>query len=130
MWGKNSCNNCICRDCLYWWSSRCPYGRCYDDHRAQVDPYDKAHPGEPPRTSWSDWEAQQAYWCRGGIFYPVGHCGHYVEYKGQQVRECLKALVSVFQDGYIWCSLIDCIGCQKCYEEFEKKMEKEENGRI
>lgn len=52
-WG--GCTGCACRNCLYWWSMRCPYGKCWDDHRADTDPYDKAHPGEPPRTWWSDW---------------------------------------------------------------------------
>lgn len=118
-----SCSKCICEDCLYWWSGRCPYGRCYDDYRAQADPYDKAHPGEPPRTGWSHWETQQAYWCRGGSFYNVRECGHFVKYEGQQVKECLKAQVSVFQDGFIRCCLIDYMGCQRCYEEFERRME-------
>ncbi len=72
---------------------------------------------------WSDWETQQAYWCRGGMFYPVRHCGHFVKYEGQQVRECLGAPVSVFQDGYIDCSLVDTVGCQECYEVFERKQE-------
>lgn len=120
------CEDCICRGCLYWWSKRCPYGRCYDDHRAKAEPYDRAHPDELPRIMWSDWETQQAYWCRGGFFYPVSHCGHFVKYEGQQVRECLGAPVSVFQDGYIQCSLVDTIGCMRCYERFMEKQEDEE----
>lgn len=32
---KFSCSDCCCKDCLYWWSSRCPYGICWDDHRAE-----------------------------------------------------------------------------------------------
>lgn len=74
---------------------------------------------------WSDWETQQVYWCRGGFFYPVDQCQHFAEYEGQQVRECLRALVSVYQDGYIQCSIIDCVGCQECYDEF---MERQEDG--
>ncbi len=95
-----TCDDCICEACLYWWSRRCPYGKCYDDHRAQVNPYDKAHPDEPPRTYWSDWEEEQAYWCRGGDVHPVSYCEHFVKYKGEQVHSCLQALVSVYQDGY------------------------------
>lgn len=121
---EQGCEECVCRRCLYWWSSRCPYGRCYDDHRAKKDPYDAAHPDEPPRTMWSNWETQQAYWCRGGIFYPASYCGHFIEYKGQQVRECLKAPVSVFQDGYIQCSIVDNMGCQECYKEFKDRQER------
>lgn len=115
------CGQCVCRNCLYWWSSRCPYGDCWDDHRATVDPYDKAHPGDPPRTGWSCWDkpGEQAHWCGGGAFYPVPYCPRFVKYKGQQVRECLKAVVSVYQDGYIQCSLVDMLGCQACYDEFE-----------
>ena len=50
------CGQCVCRSCLYWWSGRCPYGGCWDKHRAEIDPYDKAHPDEPPRTTWSYWD--------------------------------------------------------------------------
>lgn len=116
------CGNCICRNCLYWWSHRCPHGGCYDDLRAKENPYDKAHPNEPPRTMWSYWNrpGEQAHWCRGGIFYPVRYCENFVKYKGQQVKTCLKTNVSVFQDGYIDCSIIDTIGCERCYEEFER----------
>lgn len=117
------CDDCICRSCLYWWSSRCPYGKCYDDYRAEAEPYDKAHPKEPPRTGWSDWKTQQAYWCRGGEFYPVSCCDHFVKYKGCQVKECLEAPVAVFQDGYIQCDMEDIRGCQWCYERLEERMQ-------
>ncbi|MDD3338452.1 MAG: hypothetical protein PHS82_06295 [Lachnospiraceae bacterium] len=115
------CKPYICNRCLYWWSSRCPYGKCYDDHRSKISPYDKAHPDRPPRTAWSNWKTDQAYWCRGGIFHPTIHCEHFIKYSGQQVKECLKANVSVFQDGYIGCSLVEKFGCEKCYEEWEEK---------
>lgn len=119
------CGRCICRNCLYWWSGRCPYGGCWDNHRAETDPYDKAHPGKPPRTAWSDWNKQgeQAHWCRGGVAYPVYHCPKFVKYQGQQVKECLNAMVSVYQDGYILCSLVETLGCEACYREFEARME-------
>ena len=78
---------------------------------------------------WSNWNkpGEQAHWCRGGTFYPTYTCKHFVKYKGQQVKTCLKYNVSVFQDGYIECGLVDTLGCEKCYEEFEKKGEG--NGR-
>ena len=94
------CTGCCCRNCMFWWSQRCPYGGCFDDFRAQQDPYDRAH------------------WCRGGVFFPIYACEHYVKYKGQQVKTCLKSNVSIFQDGYIECSLIDALGCEACYKEF------------
>ena len=50
------CSQCVCRRCLYWWSGRCPYGGCWDNHRAEVDPYDKAHPDKLPRTVWIHWD--------------------------------------------------------------------------
>lgn len=117
------CSPCACRSCLYWWSQRCPYGECYDDLRTKDNPYDKAHPGNPPRTAWSNWNkpGEQAHWCRGGTCYPIYYCEQFVKYQGQQVQDCLKAVVSVFQDGYIGCGFIDSMGCQKCYEEFTKK---------
>lgn len=117
------CESCVCRHCLFWWSSRCRYGECWDDRRAIFNPYDKAHPNQPPRTFWSNWDkpGEQAHWCRGGTTYPIHYCKSFVKYKGQQVKTCLKANVSIFQDGYIDCSIIDSVGCEKCYEEFERR---------
>lgn len=117
------CYQCICRNCLMWWSSRCPYGECYDDHRAEVNPYDKAHPNEPPRTAWSNWKTDQAFWCRGGIFYPAVWCEHYVKYQGSRVEDCLGANVQRFQDGYIRCGMGDPPDCHSCYKRFEERME-------
>lgn len=111
------CGDCLCRKCLFWWSGRCPYGVCYDDHRAKTDPYDKAHPGQPPRKGWTLWREQQAWWCRGGICYPQHSCRHYVEYAGQKVKTCLRANVSVFQDGYIHCPIVENVGCQWCWDQ-------------
>lgn len=113
------CGKCVCR--------RCPYGGCYDDHRADVDPYDKAHPDEPPRTAWSYWDkpGEQAHWCRGGVFYPAHYCPSFTKYKGCQIKECLKCNVAVYQDGYIGCSLVDTLGCTACYQEFMDDMEDE-----
>ena len=120
-WG--GCGKCLCIACLYWWSERCPYGSCWDDHRADVDPYDKAHPEEPPRTWWSDWNkpGEQAHWCRGGNNYPVYYCPYFVKYLGQKVKHCLKENVSIFQDGYILCGLVENFGCERCYKEWEEK---------
>ena len=97
-----------------------------DDHRANTDPYNKAHPGKPPRTYWSNWNkpGEQEHWCRGGENYPVTYCPHFVKYKGQQVKTCLKANVSVFQDGYIDCNLVESFGCEACYREFEERIER------
>lgn len=121
------CIGCICKNCLYWWSKRCPYGDCWDDLRVKEDPYDAAHPDEPPRTAWSDWNepGEQAHWCRGGACYLNYYCPHFVKYQGQQVKQCLDGLVSVFQDGYIWCSFVDTVGCQECYKKFMKRMERD-----
>lgn len=117
------CQACICRGCLMWWSSRCPYGECYDSHRAAVNPYDAAHPGKPPRTLWSSWRTDQAFWCRGGTFYAAVWCEHYVRYSGESsVRSCLGQNVQVFQDGYILCGIIDTVGCTECYRRFEEQV--------
>ena len=117
----DSCRECACRNCLYWWSSRCPYGDCYDDHRAKTDPYDKAHPNEPPRTAWSDWNkpGEQAHWCRGGILYPENYCKHFQKYKGSTVEDCVSAPMQVFQDGFIKCTLKESIGCEACIAQAE-----------
>lgn len=115
------CGQCVCQNCLYWWSSRCPYGSCYDDHRAKTDPFDKAHPERTPRKLWSDWNkpGEQAHWCRGGASYPVSYCQHFVKYAGQTVEECIDELIQVFQDGHIICSMKDAIGCEECIARLE-----------
>lgn len=117
------CRHCICKNCLYWWQSRCPYGECYDDHRSVESPYDAAHPDQSTRTGWSNWNkpGEQAHWCRGGIFYPTYYCEHFQKYQGQRVEHCLNAAVSIFQDGYIYCSIVDSIGCEECYRRFEER---------
>ena len=112
------CGTCICRNCMLWWSSRCPYGECYDSHRAEVEPYDQAHPNEPPRKSWTNWKTDQAFWCRGGTTYPVSQCPNFVQYQKPQVKSCLKSNIQEWADGYIQCSLIDNFSCEACYNEF------------
>ena len=90
------CGSCICRICLLWWSDRCPYGGCWDEHRARINPYDQAHPDDPPRKEWSNWATDQAYWCRGGVFYPTDKCEHFIKYDeaATQVQDCLWASCS------------------------------------
>lgn len=86
-------------------------------------PYNIAHPGEPPRTLWSDWQNDQAAWCRGGATYPQTICEHYIHYDGSTVEECLCANIQRFQDGYISCPIIDTVGCKICYERFLQSKE-------
>ena len=117
----SSCSDCVCRSCLLWHTNRCPHGDCFDDLRALQNPYDKAHPDEPPRTGWSSWKTDQAYWCRGGALYPVRYCKDFIKYKGCRIEECLKAVVAIYQDGYVSCSLVESMGCEACYQEFERK---------
>ena len=123
---SGGCSKCICNTCLMWWSGRCPYGGCYDHYRAQAEPW----PGET-RTGWTNWNkpGEQAYWCRGGIFYATAYCDHYVEYDESRtlIKTCLLENVHVFQDGYIKCGLVDVLGCQECYSRFEEKLENEED---
>lgn len=116
-----SCSSCICRTCLMWWSGRCPYGGCYDDHRALTTPYDKAHPNDPPRTAWTNWKTEQSFWCRGGIVYPAEACEHYIQYEKSRVEDCLGANIQKFQDGFIRCGCGDNFDCTKCYERFENE---------
>lgn len=121
------CSECLCRDCMLWWSSRCPHGECWDDYRARVNPYDKAHPDKPPRTFWSDWEGDQAAWCRGGSFYAAHACGSFVGYTGSRVEDCLRGCVQVFQDGYRRCVILETGGsCEDCWRVWEGQQEKED----
>lgn len=117
------CGDCICKQCLNWWSARCPCGNCYDDHRAKVNPYDKAHPVEPPRDLWSNWETEQAFWCRGGICYPAYNCDHYIKYDDAKtiVKTCLYQNVVVYQDGFILCGTATTNGCEWCMQRFEEE---------
>ncbi len=122
-----SCSSCVCDKCLYKQSGRCPYGDCYDDKRARVDPYDKAHPGRPPRKSWSNWNkpGEQAHWCRGGIFHPVSYCEKFVKFEGLEIQECVACNISVYQDGYIDCSIKTHMSCEQCIEEQEGRKREE-----
>lgn len=115
------CEECYCKNCLFWWSSRCPYGDCWDDHRAKAKPFCKLFPDQTPRTLWSNWKkpGEQEHWCRGGTFYPERKCEHYVKYEGQTVEWCVRANISIFQDGYIMCTLKESIGCDACIAESE-----------
>lgn len=126
------CEACVCNNCLYWWSGRCPHGGCYDDFRAKANPYNKAHPDKPPRMGWSNWRNDQARWCRGGAFYPVRYCERFAKLTRTQVRQCLLSNVVVYQDGYIQCSIVETIGCEECYRRFEEeaKEDKENEGNI
>lgn len=115
------CKDCVCQSCLYYFSERCPFGKCYDDWREKNNPFDKAHPGRPPRTMWSNWRTDQGFWCRGGVFYPAHYCSHWEPYHGLIVKECLGQNVCVFEDGYIRCGIIDTVGCEECYKRFLEK---------
>lgn len=121
------CNGCICDTCMRWWQGRCPYGGCWDDRRAEIMPYNGEHPGVV-RTAWTDWNkpGEQAHWCRGGSFYPTKMCEHYVEYQRPMVRECLCAVVQVWPDGYVDCSMVEAIGCEACMRSWEEKQRAKE----
>lgn len=119
------CSDC-CMKCLYWWSARCPYGGCYDDLRAKTTPRKKVT-GEH-WTFWSRCEdpGEQDHWCRGGMLHPVDvekECPQFIAYTDQIIKHCLEMNVSVFQDGYIRCGIVDMVGCERCYEEFLRKQE-------
>ena len=115
-----SCVGCICNICLLWWSGRCPYGHCYDDIRAYSNPYDAAHPGKI-RKSWSNWAApgEQSHWCRGGILYHAYTCEHYKPYRKPVAHRCLGCNVWIWADGYVYCPLVDAIGCAECMRAWE-----------
>jgi len=115
-----SCSECLCRDCMLWWSSRCPYGDCWDDYRAKVEPF----PGQE-RRFWTNWNkpGEQAHWCRGGFSYPIADCPNYVKYQTPIIQFCLGENVQKWADGYIQCGLIDTQGCKKCWERWSKAEE-------
>lgn len=117
-----SYSGCVCEKCLYWWSGRCPYGKCYDDYRAKTEPFDKVQE-QTPRTGWSDWNkpGEQKHWCRGGIFYPATYCEHFAKYAGSTVEDCVAAPIEIFQNGFIRCALKDNITCEECIRRVEGK---------
>ena len=47
------------------------------------------------------------------------------EYKFRTNRDLAQVNVSVFQDGYIGCDIVDSIGCQDCYKRFLERMKRE-----
>lgn len=121
---SGGCSEC-CMKCLYWWEGRCKHGGCYDDFMAKHYPREKLT-GEH-WTGWSRCEdpGEQNHWCRSGRYLHLDVtklCPDYVKYEGQMVKQCLYAPVSVFQDGYISCTLNDSVGCDWCYRQFERRM--------
>lgn len=112
-----SCSDCACRYCLYWWSGRCPYGKCYDDHRATVDPYSDHYPDRHHLWSDSYKPGEQAHWCRGGALYPTDECPAFVQYTEQEIENCYKARIQVFQDGYRICPMTTNGACEQCLKE-------------
>ncbi len=116
------CSECLCRACLLWWSERCPFGGCWDDHRALVSPF----PG-PERRTWTNWDkpGEQAHWCRGGFFYPADACPEFRPYEPPVVQVCLLESVLKWPDGYIQCGLVETQGCRKCWERTFGKEETE-----
>jgi len=71
---------------------------------------------------------EQAHWCRGGACYATDSCPDYIRYEDEKtmVRTCLVENVTVFQDGYILCGLVDVLGCAECYRRFEEALERED----
>jgi len=124
MMTMGGCGSCGCNSCLLYRSARCPFGGCWDDHRAIVNPYNGCH--AEVRTAWTSWNkpGEQEHWCRGGVCYErEADCPHFIAYDESRhiVRTCLLANVEVWQDGYIQCSVIDSIGCEECYRRLEEK---------
>lgn len=121
------CRDCVCKDCMRWWQSKCPYGGCWDDHRAEIVPYDAAHGGKI-RKWWSDWAkpGEQAHWCRGGSFYPAYMCEHFVPYERPLIRECLNAPVTIWKDGTLDCALVSVLGCEECMRQWEERQTEKE----
>lgn len=115
----DDCSGCVCYYCLYYWSSRCPYGKCRDDWRAVNDPC-----RAEVRKLWSDWDkpGEQERYCRGGFFKPAEECVKFVEYQGQIIEECYRANTQVFQDGYRICSMITNGSCEQCLIELNARI--------
>ena len=115
-----SCTDCLCRYCLRFWQSHCPYGECYDDYRAKTDPY-TAH--KPERHTWtgSHDPGEQEHWSRGGALYPASECECYIEYEGSHIEECVKANIQVFQDSFRTCSMMINGSCEMCLQELETR---------
>lgn len=116
------CGECVCTFCMHWWKCDCPYGTCYDDHRAEIRPREKETGIH--RTGWSNCErpGEQDHWCRGGIFYPSEDCEKFEQYEGQTIVQCHRANYSEFQDGSRRCAMFDENGtCSRCLSELSKK---------
>lgn len=117
-----TCSDCLCYYCLYYWSERCPYGACYDDHRAQADPYTDHY---PERHLWSDSHkpGEQAHWCRGGNLYPTEECPYFEQYERQKIEQCYRAMISTFQDGYRSCPMMVNGTCEKCLRDLNEAIQ-------
>lgn len=102
-----TCGRCICKQCLYYASGRCPHGACYDSLRAKVYPR----------------STEQVNWCKGGVFYQSHHCNEFVQFSGCRVVECLQAVVIKYQDNHIQCPLVDTVGCEECMTSWQRQQD-------
>lgn len=98
------CTGCICQSCLKYMQGKCPYGGCCDGLRAEREP---------------------EYRCRGGIFYTADTCDEFIKFIGAENKYCLDSAITIFQDGSIICSLIENVGCEECYRQFEDQHQEE-----
>lgn len=123
-----ACKGCICQECMRWWRKNCPYGGCYDEHRADVMPYYSLPPGTL-RTLQLGWRAsgEHTHWCSGGTTYPEHMCEHHVPYEKPLRQECLNANVTKWKDGQIDCPLVDVWGCEKCMRVWEQRRARDAN---
>lgn len=43
----------------------------------------------------------------------------------RQIQDCLWAVIEKYEDGYIWCPMLETGGsCEECYEIFERTIER------
>lgn len=125
------CGTCACIGCLKYRAGTCPRGGCYDEWRAEHQPW----PG-PERRQWTNWDApgEQAHWCRGGRFYPAEACDDFMKYDDREhrVKECFGQVVEVFQDGTVKCGFVNLMGCEECIRRYGKGVLKdnEDSGSV
>lgn len=59
--------------------------------------------------------------------YPSTDCEHFLQYEGQRVSDCYRAVVSEFQDGYIVCSVREAMSCEACMKDMAERLGKSDN---
>lgn len=115
------CGDCICQKCCRKDSGSCPYGECYDDYRSLMNPRTDRLGAAAERHGRPYYDEVKHRWCIFGVFFPAEQCAEFIPKDGTYITQCLTTLVTHYPDGVQFCPIVNSVGCQFCYERFDKE---------